>query len=220
MRTFVLTHEDLESEDVDTILLDQWANEGYVKVHRLVAHLPFYETETAISTVADTRSYAHGLKRVETALGPDGLLTYVGHQEAQRRWLKTGQPSTGQPTMWSVRQNDGEIHLWPTPDDAYDVTLFGIRTPTTWPTSSGSSPDLPTDFHQIILSWMLHRVMLHQDDGDRAEAELTHFNNLLGELVTDEVRADMAQPFILGGSRPRRGGPLPQSMPYDDAWVF
>jgi len=212
MRDYVLQHEDLEAEDLDVTLLDAWALEGYVRIHRLVATYPFYEGETSITTTSGVSAYATTMKRLDVVYGDDGVLNKIGHAEAQKKWLLNG-VATGKPVAWSTRGTQ-TIYLWPQPDAAYSFTLEGKRVPTTWPTSSPSDePDLPEDFHQIIRSWMLHRALLQQDDGERAAAELSHFQSLMGELVTDEIRADIAQPLIIGGQR--RPAPWPAGMRLD-----
>jgi hypothetical protein len=214
MRQFVLTHEDLEAEDLEETLLDGWANEAFTRIHRLVASWPRFDSTVSLATVAGTSAYDHGLKRVETIYGDNGLIEWIGHVEAQRKYLLNG-VQTGRPYRYSTRGS--QVHLWPQPDAVYTLTLEGKRVPTPWPPltgAPGSEPDLPEDFHRLILSWMLHRALLQQDDGERAQAELSHYQSLLGELITDEVRADLAEPLIIGGRRRPSTYP-PGTMPYD-----
>ncbi len=87
MRTFVLTHEDLEAEDLEETLLDGWANEAYTRIIRLVATYPFLDSSVSLDTVAGTSAYDHGLRRVEVIYGDSGLLEWIGHSEAQRKYL-------------------------------------------------------------------------------------------------------------------------------------
>lgn len=212
MRDYVRMHEDLEEEDLDNTLLDAWALDGYTRIHRLVATYPFYKGTETLDTVAGTNAYDHTRKRIEAIYGDDGVLTKIGQNEAMRKYWSQG-VRTGKPVTWSTE--GGQVYLWPQADDVYSFTLTGSRVPTPWPTEQAAEePDLPSDFHQLVRSWMLHRALLQQDDGERAAAELSHFQSLLGELVTDEIRADIAEPLLIGGSRKSTGFP-PGSMGYD-----
>lgn len=216
MRQYVWGYFELDVEDLPTSMIDRWAEEGWTRVYRHVKRWPHYEDTATVSTVSGTKAYANPLAHIESMYGPEGLMSWMEHSEAKRYWDAYGTEATdAAPQAWSKRGSD--IYLWPTPDSTYTLTVEGHRSPNAFTSGgAGSEPDLPEDFHQLVLGWVMHRCYQHQDDFEGAQLELAEFDQMLSILTAHEVQAPTALPVALGRNR-RRGPMLPprQRFPWE-----
>ena len=214
MRQYARDYFELDEEDLPSSLLDRWADEGFTRVYRHLKRWPHYQDDATITTAASTAAYSvAALDQIHSIYGPDGLLDWKEETEA-RRWYDTQGTEAAEtvPTSWSVW--GGEVHLWPTPDSEYTLEARGWRVPSAFSAAgAGASPDLPEDFHQLVLSWLMHRVYQHQDDLEGAQLERAEFDSMLDILTKHETQAPTAAPLQLGRNR-RRANTLPSRQKY------
>lgn len=216
MREYVWGYFELDNEDLPTSLIDRWAEEGWTRVYRHVKRWPHYEDTQIFTTTEGIKSYPSPLPYIESIYGPEGLMSWMEHTEAKRYWDQGGTVATNAaPQAWSQRGN--QIFLWPTPNSAYTLTLEGHRQPSPFTSAgAGSEPDLPEDFHQLVLGWVMHRCYQHQDDFEGAQLELAEFDAMLRILTDHETQAPASMPIAFGRNR-RRGPQLPtrQRFPWE-----
>lgn len=219
IREYVWGFLDLDSEDMPTVLVDRWVVEAMTRITRLTKRWPFYEQDADLALLADTDEYPieDGWREITAIDGPDGPMEWIEQTEAERRHTLTdGTTETGRPRSWSVWRNS--IWIWPVPDQDYDVLVRGYRKPDPINTTdAGTSMDLPNDFHEVVLSWVMHKAYLHQDDPELATITKAEFDEGLSLLADDENSAPSAQPFTLGGNSPwkRRTLPPHQRWPWE-----
>lgn len=210
MREYVWGYFELEEEEMPAALLDRWAEEGLTRVYRHIKRWPHYEADAqTITTAADTQTVSAPLPYLESIHGENGMLKWMEHSEAKRMY----ETDTGQPEAWSVR--GGNLYLWPIPDGAHDLEIEGYRGPNAFTSAgAGSEPDLPEDFHQLVLGWVMHRAYQQQDDFEGAQLEHSEFDSMLGVLTSHETQASVALPVKMGGNR-KQVGPFPWRLAYE-----
>lgn len=208
---------DLEEEDLPSVLVDRWVNEGFRRIVHAVQRWPFYETSETVSTVSDTAVYTLGsVDRVRSMHGPRGELQWMDEAAARDKfWMVTTSVPNGFPRAWS-EFGDG-VRLWPTPDAAYTVTVLGYRKPlTVWQGIAGEEPDLPVQFHDVLMSWVLFRTYLQQDDPQLADVEFRNFSESMTQMTADVLSPSQsfAGMVLHGGNRSVGSPPLPPRQPF------
>lgn len=212
IRTHVRAYLDLEPEDLPDTLIDQWTKEGQFKIYRHRTW-PGAETSTQLTSVADTSEYSLPVKEVTQITGPHGSLRRMEAAEAERYFDAGRTSTTSEPRAFSVWGNS--VRLWPTPSGAFTYTVRGIKVPRT-PFSSGLGAgdpvDLPTSDAQFpLLSWVMHRALVHQDEPEMAMSYKESFDSELERLVHNETQVTTYGPVVMNSHR----GPshLPPEVP-------
>lgn len=210
IRDFVRGHMDIEAEDLPDAVLDVMIREGSKRVERAENRWPFYAKRWTYETVdgtdeIDFSEVASDIESIQSIKGPRWVLQFVGQDYAAGRW-PDNVTSEGEPTHWGVEYET--LYLWPTPDDAYSLTIRGYRTPTDWVANgAGAEPDLPNDLHNTVAMWALARAYEQQDDPEMAsifERKFADEINLFRRRIND---TPPAQPLVLNG-RSTPGDPL------------
>lgn len=210
IRDFVRGHMDIEAEDLPDAVLDVMIREGSKRVERAENRWPFYAKRWTYDTAAgvdeiDFSLIGSDVDTIQSVKGPRWNLTYVGLDYADARWPENVL-SESEPTHWSADYRT--IYLWPTPNQAYTLTLRGYRKPIDWVANgAGAEPDLPNDLHNTVAMWALARAYEQQDDPEMAsifERKFADEINLFRRRIND---APPAQPLVLNG-RSTPGDPL------------
>lgn len=206
VRDYVRDYLDLTSEDLSDRLIDRWAAEGTRVVGRSARRFPHYRDTVFLDLVEGQTEYEVALKDVLAADCVDvGPLAYMDDAEAEALFWRQGTPLTGKPQVfsrWGV-----VFRVWPQPDADYRLVIRGYRVPTDLLTDDDGAtavPDVPTDFHECVLEWVMHKAYLHEDDPELAAVHKTTFDELLSRLMADEVGDQSAGPVIFGGGPRRR----------------
>jgi hypothetical protein len=207
---------DLEVDDLPDVLLDRWMAEGFQRIIRRVQRWPHLETSETLVTEADVQAYSlPTIQKIRSMHGPRGELLWMDESEARQAfWNVTTAFPSSYPKVWS-EWGDGVV-LWPTPDDAYTVSVTGYRAPlTTWIGVAGEDPDLPERYHEILLSWVMFRTYQQQDDIENAQIERGQFDDGLAELTADDMSLPPSTAgLVLGGQR-NRGVSLNSRLPFE-----
>lgn len=205
-RDFVRAQLDLEVEDLGDILIDRWVSQAVTKIANHVQTWPFYETSTTIEVDPEVSDYTTDLKEVRSVYVPTvGVLDAIDENTAENHYYRSSGVRVGKPvhfSLWGV----GNIRLWPIPDANYTATVRGYRRPTTRLVESGATPDLPEDFHEVVLQWVLHMAYMHEDDPELAAVYKLAYDEMLAALTATEMALDPTHPIVLnGGARGARG---------------
>lgn len=200
----VRTYFDIDASDLPSSLITNWANQGEMRVYRAHNRWPHYETIVTLDTVADQSDYATSELTALTAIysvdvdPPVGPISPIDQATARERYFIGTTARQGRPEAWS--RWGGQFTVWPVPDAVYGLTVTGYRGASVM-AAAGDEPDMPDDFHQVVLEWVMHKACLHQEDPQMAGIYQQSFDSLLGELKADALKDDMAGPMIFGGGR-------------------
>lgn len=216
IRTQVRDTLELDSTDIPDGILDLFVQEGFDRIARDHSRWTFYEDDFEFTTVAGQRAYAFEdidptLASVDGIEHDSWMCMPIAHQLAQGQYA--GSTVTGTPTNFSIWH--GKLHLWPTPDGELTVSVRGYREPADWIASgSGATPDVPTEFHPLIVLWALHRAYLQQDDQASGQMLRQMFNEQFKVLREDYLRTYTAEPSIIGATHGRTHSMLPPRLRY------
>ena len=212
-RTYPLQFLDIDEEDLPFRLIDRFVAEGFQRIIRAVRRWPFYEVTETVEVYSGVPTYSLStVKEIRSMHGPRGELEWMDEPAARDAfWLFTSPVPNGWPRAWS-EFGDG-FRLWPTPDATYTITVLGYRdADTSWQGNPGLFPDVPEQFHEVLLNWVMYRAYLQQDDPTMAQIELQNFSSGLTEMVEEEMSSPMStKNLVLGGGSPERL-PLPKRL--------
>lgn len=208
-RSYVYSHMDLEEDDLPVALIDRWLAEAHARVYRARDTWPHYQTrwelitEPGVAHYDPTSDIDSGFDRIDSVRGPNGPLSWIGVDEAERRY---GVISNGNPQHWATWAS--EIVLFPTPVAAETLTVRGYRKPKDWPASGiddpgGSYPDIPDGLSNVLRSWVLGEAYMQQEDTELAITYLDMANDELEKFKKRIEVAEPSQPLIINkGSGP------------------
>jgi hypothetical protein len=123
-------------------------------------------------------------------------LTYMTREDAEIMFGLVAQ--TGLPTAYTVW--NGQLQVFPAPSDAYVLTIRGFRDPAAWPTSVGSVPDLPVEFHDAIAWYVLSGYYTSQEDLQMAGLYMNEYQQQIDRMLAGVAsKNQMPRPMIMGG---------------------
>jgi hypothetical protein len=112
-------------------------------------------------------------------------------------------PSTAQSTQatsYTVVGNQ-TLRLYPTPSSAVTYQVTGFRNAATWPAAAGSTPDLPTPFHDAICFFMLAQYYSSQEDTAMANHYMIMYQDLVNKFLSgDNTKRYSPRPSRVGGN--------------------
>lgn len=203
-RDYVRLYLDLEVEDLSDNLIDRWVDEAQTRAIRFQRRWPFLEVSQDIATLPDVDTYETTMRTVFAVTGgPDGSLTRLSETAAEDDFFYgEGVARTGRPYAWSewgYTDTGVGIRLWPKPDNVWPLKVRGYKSVAPMGNEAGSVPGLPLDFHNVLLSWVMYRAYLQQDDTELAEVQKQSFDEGLATLATDEMTSPPDEPLVWGG---------------------
>lgn len=207
---------ELDATDIPDSILDLFIQEGFDRIARDERRWSFYEADYTFSSVASQGAYAFtsidaDLATVDGVEHENWMLMPISHQLAQGQYA--GSDVTGTPTNFSVWNS--KLHLWPKPDGVLTVSVRGYRQPSDWiAQGSGASPDVPVEFHPLIVLWALHRAYLQQDDQASGQMLRQMFTEQFRVLKTRYMREHVAEPSIIGATHGTSFSMLPPRLRY------
>lgn len=201
IRTFVRTFFEFDEEDLPNLLIDTWAGEAQNRILRARRDWPHLEVQTSLVTETGLGSYPlpTDLRTIIHVEHPtNGRLRSLYHPIAEQVYFQSGGVQSGTPDTYS--RWGTLIFLWPQPIANETLQVYGYRAPLDFVAAGGSSaPDLPVDFHQAVLEWVMAKSYLFEDDPEMAAIHRQTFDDLLAVYVSDEVQPDPVAPLIFGG---------------------
>lgn len=208
MVQFVRTQADADATDAPEALLAVHARIAYNDILSRRSAWDHLETAETLTTTAGEDVYAYP-GTLDTVYGVTYLtggvlrrLTYMTRQDAELQFGST--LVTGIPTVYTVW--NGNIQIFPAPNDVYSLTVRGFTTPTSWPAGAGSVPDLPTALHDAICWYMLSGFYMSQEDAQMAGVYMNEYQQQVDRVLSGEVAKQFAaRPLVMGGRNgPRR----------------
>jgi hypothetical protein len=111
-----------------------------------------------------------------------------------RGYYDRGDRPENRPTRYTVRP-DGTLEFDPTPDVAYTVSLDWKHQPTEF-SADGSTPDMPSKFHQLIVWWAIIHLMDIEEKGGRYQAADRQYARLNNRLCIEQLPPDDHGEFL------------------------
>lgn len=216
MRDFAREYLDVEEDELPDSVIDKAARDGSRRIWRKERRWPFAEGVYGISTTAGVADYdlsvfGADLTEVVDVRGPTWSLKWIGPRQADLSWTPNT-TSTGEPTHFS--RWGSLITFWPAPDSVYTIYVRGFRGPTDWVGALGS-PDLPDEFHELILTWVLRGALLQQDDPEMAQIHEVTFENELEQLRRNYKGAPLSGPLVMNQPALTSDAALVDRLKYD-----
>lgn len=105
---------------------------------------------------------------------------------------------SGKPSRYNIYGNT--LRLWPTPDGPYQISLNYYAKPL----PDAESPEIPEEYHHILVDWALSRCYKRENDYNSSQASLNDFERekekMKGQVQYDT--SDYSQPRIIGDDAP------------------
>lgn len=199
---------ELDTSDVSTSVLKLYMRDGYNRIIDLERRWNFLEVSFTFNTIADQNAYtindytAYDMREIVSMVDPDNArLSYISYDVAEEQFLGP-MPVLGQPLFYSMWAD--QIHLFPTPIDAFALTVRGYRNPDDWITD-GTIVDGPDAFDIPLVYYVISRIYQSQEELQTASIYENSFNEAISLARKDLTRPPSATPTIFaGGPRIRR----------------
>lgn len=213
IRNYVRTSLDTDEEELPNDLIDVWITEGITYVQRQPSLLTYFQKSWSLSTTDGVQAYALStIGDVDEILYVEAerwALKYRPHEVQVRRYAYSN--LSQEPREYSIHA--GNLYLWATPDDGYDIVVRGVRTPLDAPSiGAGAEPDVPVEFHQPIAEWVLARAYEQQDDDVMSERKFSRLDALVDRYSRKYRRAPRGL-TVVGSDN--EFGEFPQRLVYD-----
>lgn len=208
MIVLVRAQADTDEQDAPDNLLEMYARYAYNDIKNRVYGASRRLASTAtLSTVANQASYTL------SALTSSDTTKYIVNMRGETQspqymsWTAYQELLEGNDITYTTREAThftirGErIYLWPTPSTTgVSYSLNTYRAYADWPVDSSSNTDLPTEFDELIIYYMLSKHYMYQEDLDLAQMYEGMYEIGVGRQIAAMLRtADQAaRPKILG----------------------
>ena len=172
----------------------QFINDGYLLVCRRAQYFGS-EATYLFQTASGTASYAWpaDLMRERSLLNVDlqTELTAVGLREIDRSVVSQGAP-------YFYATDAANVHLYPTPDNPYNMQLRYWRLPAVL-VSDTDVPVIPADWHRILVYWAAKECYAAEDDASTSQYWEQQFNTTLAEFIAEERFPNSDMPHQVNG---------------------
>lgn len=210
MRNQVRDYLESDEEELPDTLLDGWFSEAFTRILNREARWPWLEKVWEFDSIATTQGYtiASDVAEIQSIVDTlNGPLGWLGHQEAVRRFTRV--PSHQGTPVWFSKWDD-TYSLWPVPAGVNSYVAHGYRVPTDLSVQDpGSEPDLPSEYHPLLVRWAIACQYERTDDTEMAAYNRQHFEDQLGQLWARAKASPTAGPVIMNGTRKNRAGGVP-----------
>lgn len=192
LRDTVRDITDLDTEDLPDSLLNLYLRDGYYRILDIEKRWNFLEKSFTFNTVAEQRAYpvanftADPMAQIVSIVDNTGVglrLDMVSHDEAETTYVGSYDTS-GDPLFYSIWE--GNIHLFPKPNNVRALTVRGYREPTDWINSEGNV-DASSNLHFSLVYYACSRVYQRLEDVAMADAYKRSFD----EGVTLAIKSIM-----------------------------
>jgi hypothetical protein len=164
---------DLDADDLPDGLLNLFIRDGYYRILDVEKRWTWLETSFTFNTVQGQRAYtianftADPISQVASIVDNSDIgtrLDMIGYDMGEATWNGTTD-TNGDPLFYAVW--NGQIHLFPKPDNARTLTCRGYREPIDWQTSGGAVDAAPS-LHFPLVYYAVSRVYQRLEDAQMA----------------------------------------------------
>lgn len=131
------------------------------------------------------RGFKAGSFIITDAQGKKMYLQRLSEEVMEARYLNS--TSSSLPTYYSIHFSDNEIELKNTPDGVYNVSFRYYASPETL-TSSGQTPSLPQQYHQLIVYKAVEKMSIYLNNPETYNLYAVESAKMMGQLMRGELR--------------------------------
>jgi len=204
----VLQTDDTDLTDEMLLVFGNDSTERIVNVRNIWPHL---YSEGTLAVVASDGQYAlnsasftpQTFTYLESVWDDNGMgrsLVETDYQEATAFWIGNNQTESDSPGWFSIY--GGNLYLYPRPSASRTYRVGGYREPTAM-TTSGTSPDLPTRFHNAIQYGVVSLALAQTEDYEGAQ----YWAGIANQAVNAAMRAQFNNTTHRPAQMHGRGGP-------------
>lgn len=206
VRQMVRDISDLDTIDLPNSLLDTFIKEGFQRILVLERRWPYYQETYSVNTVANQRPYTISnigdikeiISIVDTSMSGNRF-TLISYDDAEEIWLGNTDVAS-RPYFWALW--DGQIHLYPKPDNVYTLAVRAYRNPSyTWLSNTSTEIDMDPLMHVLLAYYALARVYQRQEDNEMAMMYQRSFEEGVAMARRDLMKARSHRPLLLSGGR-------------------
>lgn len=162
-----------------------WLNEAQGRIARIL-ELPNLYTTAQIVTIKGTDTYTLSsdvirINGLTNASSPSEL-AYV-NDPADINYSNYAGQNMGEPQFYTL-SGQSAIRLSPIPDGAYTLTVDYYKSPSTL-SSDGDTSSLPSDYHDVMISYALSRAYRSEDDMQMSQFFYSEFMRDLTQMGAD-----------------------------------
>ncbi len=207
IRDFARTTLQTDATDLPDALVDVFANEATTRILGLRDDWPHLYSEGTLAMVAGDNNYtlSSGSFSPTTYTSIESVwddatygrsLMQVDYQAAAATWMWPIAAVSNDPEYFSLK--GGNLYLWPIPAATRSLRVAGYREPVSM-TTSGTSPDLPTQFHAAIQYAVASYAYAQQEDPELAQFWRNLANESTGVAIRNLFMNRRHRPIILWG---------------------
>lgn len=181
--------------------------------------LPFMQTTqtyTVTINVSDITNgaglptnYVQAIDLIYTTNGSEKVIRYEDYTILDTVYPDeddtTAHPSADVPEYWYFYGNS--IKVYPVPKKAYTLSLRYYKKPTTLSDSS-TTPELPSQFEEILVMGASYRILQVKDNYDQAAILQNKYDEILDKLVMRYSQPQVSRPIIINSRNRRSVGKL------------
>jgi hypothetical protein len=206
LRQTVRDITDLDSEDLPDSLLNLYIRDGYYRILDIEKRWTFLEKSFTFNTVAEQRAYpisaftADPMSQIVSIVDNTGIglrLDMVSHDEAENTYVGAYDTS-GDPLFYSIW--NGNIHLFPKPNNARTLTVRGYREPIDWVTNGGNV-DASANLHFALVYYACSRVYQRLEDVAMADVYKRSFDEGVMLAVKSVMTPNSHANLVLSAGR-------------------
>lgn len=169
LRTTVREITDLDVEDLPDSLLDLYLRDGYYRILDLEKRWTFLEKSFTFNTIAEQRAYtiedftSDPIGQIVSIVDPNNIglsLDMVPFDMAETTYVGSYDTS-GDPLFYSIWE--GQIHLFPKPNNSRTLNVRGYREPIDWITEGGVVDAAP-NLHFALVYYACSRIYQRLED--------------------------------------------------------
>ena len=181
LRQTVRDITDLDADDLPDSLIDLYVRDGYYRILDLEKRWDFLEKSFTFNTVQGQRAYlisgltADPISQIVSVVDNTGVgsrLDMVGYDMAEVTY-NGSYDTNGDPLFYAIWE--GNIHLFPKPNNVRTLTCRGYREPVDWQTSGGAIDASPS-LHFPLVYYAVSRVYQRLEDAQMATIYKTAFD--------------------------------------------
>lgn len=181
LRQTVRDITDLDADDLPDSLIDLYVRDGYYRILDLEKRWDFLEKSFTFNTVQGQRAYlisgltADPISQIVSIVDNTGVgsrLDMVGYDMAEVTY-NGSYDTNGDPLFYAIWE--GNIHLFPKPNNVRTLTCRGYREPVDWQTSGGAIDASPS-LHFPLVYYAVSRVYQRLEDAQMATIYKTAFD--------------------------------------------
>lgn len=208
IRTKIREIVDLDSSDLSDTLIQLYIKDGFDRIVALERRWPFFQVSTTLSTVANQREYtlssigAGNIREVTSIVDSSTIgnrLGWISYDDAEKIWAGSAD-SASRPmyfTMW-----EGQLRLWPKPEQVYPLIIRGYRKPSNWHLSDATEADIDERFHNALVYYGVAQVYQLQEDTELASFYRKSFDEAVMLTHSDIMKPSSHRPLALSDGVP------------------